>query len=212
MIIDGDNGYAKQQLIPTQHNITHLLYHVWSLCKYYKLKELVLTHTTDPTFAHGSRQTSKPTIDWTTISKKMNRKYLACQVRATTSRMLDCTIRVHYTHYYISIPVTRTDSLLHYNLSTTTFISTAYHSTRGLTSVTSRCVKAPSPIRRTVSSSAEWGRLWGRAAQASYRMASGCPSARSSIASLIVYSCAGTEEEGCRNIIIIIILHHSIHR
>jgi len=51
----------------------------WTIEEYYKLKELVLTHTTDPTFAHGSRQTSKPTIDWTAISKKMNRKYLACQ-------------------------------------------------------------------------------------------------------------------------------------
>ena len=63
----------------------------------------MLAHTTDPACAHGSRQTSKPTIDWTAISKKMNRKYLACQVSACVLPLLSytCFIAAFISEYTI---------------------------------------------------------------------------------------------------------------
>ena len=52
------------------------------LLQFYKLKELVKANTNDPTQTHVRRKLkNKVTINWTTISKEMNRQYQSCVVR-----------------------------------------------------------------------------------------------------------------------------------
>jgi len=65
---------------------------LYVLLQFYKLKELVLANTNDPndpTQSHkhvrGKTRRKTVTIDWTTISKEMNRQYQSCVVRIITS-------------------------------------------------------------------------------------------------------------------------------
>ena len=52
------------------------------LLQFYKLKELVKTNINDPTQTHvRGKPKNKVTINWTTISKEMNRQYQTCAVR-----------------------------------------------------------------------------------------------------------------------------------
>jgi hypothetical protein len=52
------------------------------LLQFYKLKELVKANTNDPTQTYvKGKLKNKVTINWTTISKEMNRQYQSCVVR-----------------------------------------------------------------------------------------------------------------------------------
>jgi len=65
---------------------------LYVLFQFYKLKELVLANTNDPndpTQSHkhvrGKPRRKTVTIDWTTVSKEMNRQYQSCVVRIIIS-------------------------------------------------------------------------------------------------------------------------------
>ena len=67
---------------------TYCMMMLYVLLQFYKLKELVLANTNDPhdpTQSHkhvrGKPRRKIVTIDWTTISKEMNRQYQSCVVR-----------------------------------------------------------------------------------------------------------------------------------
>jgi hypothetical protein len=66
---------------------------LYVLFQFYKLKELVLANTNDPNdptqsshkHVRGKTRRTTVTIDWTTVSKEMNRQYQSCVVRIIIS-------------------------------------------------------------------------------------------------------------------------------